>query len=164
MENRATTVLVLPRNDHWTYAPVWFSVTALRPDASPARSPTVRFGPTVCAPPPIWPSSASYMSYGMLAPRPTKKGLSLVLLARFTGSSLPSSASTVRTVYLPLTAVQVPRLIAGEDAPAARAPEYDPVRVLIVAPESESTVTVTACAPLAEAAVPWFLIVTENVT
>src|SRR3954453_11742126 len=153
MENRATTVLVLPRNDHWTYAPVWFSVTALRPDASPARSPTVRFGPTVCAPPPIWPSSASYMSYGMLAPRPTKNGLSLVLLACLTGSSLASSASTVRTVYLPSTAVQVPRLIAGEDAPAARVPEYEPVRVFTVVPESDSTATVTPCAPAADAVV-----------
>nr|BFE69151.1 hypothetical protein GCM10020092_024520 [Actinoplanes digitatis] len=98
-------------------------VTARRPEASPARSPTVRFGPTTAAPPPVCPSSASYMSYGMFAPRPTKNGFSLVLLARFTGNSLASSAMTVRTVYLPLTAVQVPRLIAGEDAPGARVPE-----------------------------------------
>src|SRR4051812_27967435 len=104
------------------------------------------------------------MSYGMFAPRPTKNGFSLVLFARLTGNSLPSSASTVRTVYLPLTAVQVPRPIAGEDAPAARVPEYEPVRVLIVAPESDRTVTVTPCAPAADAWVPWLRIVTEKVT
>ena len=62
MENRATSVFVLALVVHWTKAPVVFSVTALRPDASPARSPMVRFGPTTLAPPPVVPSSASYMS------------------------------------------------------------------------------------------------------
>src|ERR1700754_3723340 len=56
MENRATTELVAARDVHWTNAPVWLRVTALRPDASPARSPTVRLGPTTAAPPPTWPS------------------------------------------------------------------------------------------------------------
>src|SRR5689334_4104021 len=108
MENRATIVLVAARVVHCTEAPVWLSVTALRPDASPARLPTVRLGPTIAAPPPSEPSSASYMSYGILAPRPTKKGLSAVLFACFTASSLASTATTVRTVYFPFTAVQVP--------------------------------------------------------
>jgi hypothetical protein len=98
MENRVTRVLVLPVVVNSTNAPVVFSVTARRPDASPARSPTVRFGPTTCAPSPIVPSSASYIWYGMLAPRPTHSGCSLVLLARFTGSSLASSARTTRAV------------------------------------------------------------------
>jgi hypothetical protein len=62
MENRATIVLVGFRVVHCTYAPVWLSVTALRPDASPARSPMVRLGPTTAAPPPSVPSSASYAS------------------------------------------------------------------------------------------------------
>src|SRR4051795_2462669 len=60
MENRATIVLVAARVVHCTEAPVWLRVTALRPDASPARSPMVRFGPTIVAPPPRTPSSASY--------------------------------------------------------------------------------------------------------
>jgi hypothetical protein len=59
IEKRATIVFVAAREVHCTYAPVWFSVTALRPDASPARLPTSRFGPTMPAPPPSWPSSAS---------------------------------------------------------------------------------------------------------
>src|SRR4051812_33036596 len=122
MEKRATSVLVLALVVHWTYAPVALRVPARRPDASPARSPTRRFGPTTWAPPPIWPSSASYMSYGMLAPRPTNSGRSLVLSACLTGSSLPSLASTTRTVYLPLAAVQVPRFTAGDEAPAASVP------------------------------------------
>src|SRR5919107_3196437 len=134
MENRATSVFVAALVVHCTYAPVVLRVTARRPDASPARSSTVRFGPTTCAPPPVWPSSASYMSYGMLAPRPTKNGRSLVLFACLTGSSLASFASTTRTVYLPLAAVQVPRSMAGDDAPAASVPVYDPVSVRTVAP------------------------------
>src|SRR3954471_5577165 len=163
MENRATSVLVAARVVHWTYAPVWFNVTALRPDASPARSPTVRFGPTTAAPPPVWPSSASYMSYGMLAPRPTKNDLSLVLFACLTASSLASTATTVGTVYLSFAAVQVPRLIAGDEAPAARVPVYEPVSVFTVE-EPLRIVTVTLCAPPAVAAVPWFFSVTEKVT
>src|SRR3954451_1912421 len=62
IENRTTTVLVLARVVQDTDWPVPFSVTALRPDASPARSPMVRFGPTTWAPPATVPSSASYMS------------------------------------------------------------------------------------------------------
>src|SRR5690348_12605874 len=62
MENRVTSVLVLALVVHSTYAPVEFRVTARRPDASPATSPMVRFGPTTVAPPPTVPSSASYMS------------------------------------------------------------------------------------------------------
>src|SRR5690349_20708804 len=53
IENRATRVFVAARVVHWTYEPVEFSVTARRPDASPARSPTVRLGPTTAAPPPV---------------------------------------------------------------------------------------------------------------
>jgi hypothetical protein len=98
MEKRATIVLVAARLVHCTAAPVWLSVTARRPEDSPARSPTVRLGPVTAAPPPSVPSSASYMSYGMLAPRPTKNGFSAVLLPCLTGSSALSAASTVRTV------------------------------------------------------------------
>ena len=59
MENRVTSVLVGALVVHSTKAPVLFSVTARRPDASPARSPTVLFGPMTAAPPPVAPSSAS---------------------------------------------------------------------------------------------------------
>ena len=62
MEKRVTRVLVAARVVNSTEEPVEFSVTALRPDASPARSPMVRFGPTTAAPPARTPSSASYMS------------------------------------------------------------------------------------------------------
>ncbi len=89
---------MLARVVNSTYEPFEFSVTARRPDASPARSPIVRFGPITDAPPPMEASSASMWSYGMFAPRPTKNGRSLVLLVRLTGSSFASSASTTRTV------------------------------------------------------------------
>ena len=59
MEKRATRAFAAERVVHSTYAPVVLSVTARRPDASPARSPIVRFGPITCAPPPVVPSSAS---------------------------------------------------------------------------------------------------------
>src|SRR3954447_8298604 len=103
------------------------------------------------------------MSYGMLAPRPTKNGFSVVLLACLTGSSLASLATTVRTVYRPLTAVQVPRLIDGDEAPGPSAPVYDPVSVRTTV-DPLSTVTVTPWAPPAVATVPWFFSVTEKVT
>src|SRR5947207_189167 len=45
IEKRTTSVLVAAREVHWTNAPVEFSVTARRPDASPATSPIVLFGP-----------------------------------------------------------------------------------------------------------------------
>src|SRR6266545_1545979 len=70
MENRVTSVLVAAFVVNSTNAPLLLSVTARRPDASPATSPTVLFGPTTAAPPPTTPSSASYMSYGMFAPPP----------------------------------------------------------------------------------------------
>jgi hypothetical protein len=108
---------------------VLLSVTALRPDASPARSPIVRFGPTTCAPPPSVPASASYMSYGMFAPRPTKNGTVLVLLPCLMASSLASTATVVVTVYLPLTAVHEPRFTGAVVAPGAIVPENDPVKV-----------------------------------
>src|SRR5918993_2835778 len=103
------------------------------------------------------------MSYGRLAPRPTKNGRSLVLLARLTGSSLASSASTTRTVYRPLVATQVPMVTVGAVAPAAMVPEYDPVSVRTTV-DPLSRVRVMPCAPLAEAIVPWLRIATENVT
>src|SRR3954452_14900916 len=46
MENRVTRVFVDARVVNSTYEPFAFSVTARRPEASPARSPIVRFGPT----------------------------------------------------------------------------------------------------------------------
>src|SRR6266540_5399136 len=88
MENRVTSVLVLALVVHSTKLPLLFNVTARRPDASPARSPIVLLGPTTDAPPPSVPSSASYMSYGMLAPRPTNSDWLLVLFACLTGNSL----------------------------------------------------------------------------
>src|SRR6266511_1974725 len=100
MENRVTSVLVAAFVVNSTNAPLLLSVTARRPDASPATSPTVLFGPTTAAPPPTTPSSASYMSYGMFAPRPTNSGRSEVLFACLTGSSLASTAITTRTVYV----------------------------------------------------------------
>src|ERR1700759_1732312 len=99
----------------------------------------------------------------MLAPRPTKNALSLVLFACLTDSSLASTATTVCRLYLPLTAVQVPKLIAGDEAPAASTPLYEPVNVLTVV-EPDCSVTVTLWAPDAEAALPWFLIVAVKVT
>ncbi len=87
-----------------------------------------------------------------------------MLLARLTGSSLASSASTTRTVYRPLAAVQVPRLTGRVVAPAAIAPVYEPVSVRTTVPASLSTVSVMPCAPPAEAMVPWLRIATEKVT
>ena len=52
-------MLVAARVVQETDFPVAFRRTALRPDASPARSPIVRLGPTVVAPPASVPSSAS---------------------------------------------------------------------------------------------------------
>ncbi len=125
----------------------------------------MRFGPTTAAPPARTPSSASYVSYGMLAPRPTYSGWLLVLFACLTGSSLASVAITVFTVYLPLPAVQVPRFTGVVVAPDAMAPVYEPVRVLTTAPVvASATVRVTLWAPPAEATVPWFLIAAVKVT
>ena len=62
MANRVTRVLVLVLVVNSTLLPVEASLTALRPDASPPRSPIVRFGPTTVAPPARTPSSASYES------------------------------------------------------------------------------------------------------
>ena len=59
MEKRTSIVLVAARAVQDTDAPVAFRRTALRPDASPARSPMVRLGPTAVAPPASVPSSAS---------------------------------------------------------------------------------------------------------
>src|SRR5688572_19698102 len=58
MEKRVTSVFVGFFVVHSTYEPVADSVAARRPEASPARSPTVRLGPTSTAPPPERPSSA----------------------------------------------------------------------------------------------------------
>ncbi len=122
----------------------------------------MRLGPTILAPPPTVPSSASWVVYGMSAPRPTKSGSVLVLLARLTGSSLASSAMTVFTVYLPLAAVQVPRRTGAVVAPGSMAPLCAPVRVLTTAPLASVTVRVIGWAPEAEAVVPWFFTATEK--
>ncbi|QYC39130.1 hypothetical protein Nocox_07525 [Nonomuraea coxensis DSM 45129] len=100
----------------------------------------------------------------MCAPRPTNSGSSLVLLARLTGSSAASPASTVLTVYLPSAAVQVPRVTGAVVAPGAIAPLAEPVRVRTTVPPASTTVSVTPCAAELEATVPWFLIATLNVT
>lgn len=163
-EKRVTSVLVAALVVNSTYSPVLLRVTALRPDASPARSPTVRLGPTVAAPPPVAPSSASYMSKGMLAPRPTNKDWVALLFSRLTGSSLASAATVVRTVYEPLAAVQVPTVTAPVVAPAAIVPSYEPVRVRTVAPLESTSATVMPCAPPAEPMVPWLRRATLKVT
>ncbi len=99
----------------------------------------------------------------MFAPRPTKNGCVLVLLACLTGSSLASLASTVLTVYLPLTAVQVPRFTGrGGGAGSRSTPLYEPVSVFTVEPSALGRVSVMPWAPLAEATVPWFLIATRE--
>lgn len=87
-----------------------------------------------------------------------------MLLVCFTGSSLPSAASTTRTVYLPLAAVQVPRLIGPTVAPGLITPEYEPVRVRTAVPDSLSTVSVMPCAPDADAWLPALRSDTEKVT
>src|SRR5690348_13549319 len=53
--------------------------------------------------------------------------------------------------------------MAGDDAPAARVPVHDPVRVRTT-DDPFSRVSVTPWAPPAEAAEPWFFSVTEKVT
>src|SRR3954453_13104385 len=100
----------------------------------------------------------------MFAPRPTKNGLVLVLLACLTGSSFGSPASTTLTVYLPLAAVQEPRFTAGAVAPAAIVPRTERVRVFTTALPASRSVSVMPCEPDPEATVPWFLTATLNDT
>lgn len=164
MEKRVTRVFVSALVVNSTYSPVLSRWTALRPDASPAMSPMVRLGPTTVAPPPTVPSSASYMSYGMFAPRPTNSGCVEVLFSRLTGSSFASSATVTFSEYEPLAAFQVPRLTAGAVEPAAMTPECVPVRVLTVSPLESTSASVTGWPPPAESWVPWFLSATLNVT
>src|SRR3954466_4246434 len=99
----------------------------------------------------------------MFAPWPTNRLVVLVLLACLTGSSAPSTATVVVRPYLPFAAVQVP-IVTFADAPTASEPLYDPVSVFTVAPLLSFSTAVTACAPLAEAMVPWFLMVVVKVT
>ena len=87
-----------------------------------------------------------------------------MLFCRFTGSSLASSASTTRTVYRPLAAVQVPSDTGPAVAPAAIVPLYEPVSVRTTAPDWSRTVSVMPCAPLADAMVPWLRSVTAKET
>lgn len=164
MENRVTSVLVAARVVNSTYSPVASRFTALRPDASPAMSPTVRLGPTTCAPPPVVASSASYVSYGMSAPRPTNSDWVETLFVRFTGSSLASSASVTFTVYDPSAAVHGPSFTDAAVVPAAMVPVNAPVRVFTVVLLESTTARVTPWLPLAEAIEPWFLIATSKVT
>ena len=67
-------------------------------------------------------------------------------------------------VYLPLTAVHVPRVTGAAVAPAAIAPLTEPVRVATVALFWSSRVTVMPCEPLVVAIVPWFLTEAVKVT
>ncbi len=85
IEKRVTSVLVGAGVVNSTEAPVLVSVTARRPDASPARSPIVLFGLRTCAPPPVTASSASTCCHGTLAPRPMNSDCSLVLLPCLAG-------------------------------------------------------------------------------
>jgi hypothetical protein len=99
----------------------------------------------------------------MFAPWPTNSGVLLVLLPCLILSSLASTATVVRTVYRPLTAVHEP-MPTFVVAPGARLPLNEPDSVLTVALFASSRVIVTACEPLAVAIVPWFLTVTVKVT
>src|SRR5262249_37712991 len=80
-----------------------------------------------------------------------------------TASSAESTAMTVCTVYLPSAAVQVP-MFTFVLAPDASYPLNEPLSVVTVAPLLPTSVVVTACEPLPDAIVPWFLTVTVNVT
>src|SRR5258705_5639204 len=100
----------------------------------------------------------------MFAPWPTKNELVTVLLVCLTAISKVSTATVVVTVYLPLTAVQVPRLSWLEEAPAASAPLNDPLMDLTVVPLVSLTTMVTACVPDPEAMVPWFLMIVLKLT
>src|SRR2546430_6481367 len=100
----------------------------------------------------------------MFAPWPTNIGVSLVLLACLTDSSLASTAMTTCTVYFPLAAVHVPRLTGLVVAPGLIVPENEPLSVVTVLPLLSLRVSVTPCEPPADATVPWFLMATENVT
>src|SRR5689334_8548684 len=99
----------------------------------------------------------------MFAPWPTNRLVSLVLLPCLMDSSAESTAITVWTVYLPLTAVQVP-MFTFVLAPEASDPLNEPFSVVTVAPLLLSSVMVTACEPLPDAIVPWFFTVTVKVT
>src|SRR6476469_10983516 len=101
----------------------------------------------------------------MFAPRPTNRFCVEVLLACLAGSSLPSFASTVVTVYRPLAAVHEPSPTGLADAPGWITPLAEPVNVATVAPVvAFLSVRVTPCAPLAAAIVPWLRIATEKLT
>src|SRR3989440_4083166 len=78
-------------------------------------------------------------------------------------SSLPSTATVVRTVYLPLAAVHVPipTLVL---TPGARLPVNEPPSVFTVLPLASRSAIVTAWEPPAVAIVPWFLMVAVKLT
>src|ERR1043165_143318 len=100
----------------------------------------------------------------MFAPWPTKNEVFSVLLVCLTDCSAVSAATVVVTVYLPLTAVQVPIVIAGDEAPAASDSVNEPDMDLTVVPLVSLTTIVTPCEPEPEAMLPWFLMVAVNVT
>src|SRR4051812_13708450 len=100
----------------------------------------------------------------MFAPRPANNACVLVLLPRFTGSSLASVATTVLTEYRPLAAVHVPTVTGAAVAPAAMVPVYVPLSVLTTVPFWSAIVTVAPWAPPADATVPWLRRVVVNVT
>lgn len=113
MEKRVTRVLVATGVVNSTYWPVCLSVTALRPDASPAKSPILRLGPTTWAPPPTAPDSASTVVYGMVAPR--------AALARSgVGRGFPAGGvNAAREEPLPAATVRVTVRLSGDWLPAA---------------------------------------------
>ena len=125
----------------------------------------MRFGPTSTAPPPVRPSSASYMSNGRRAPRPTKIPPVTTLFACLPGTSVESAATALDTSYVPLPAVQVPRFTDPLVAPAAIAPLIEPVSVLTTVPVVESLmVTVRPCAAVDVAMLPLLATAPVNVT
>src|SRR5262249_33447137 len=100
----------------------------------------------------------------MLAPWPTKNDVVALLLPCLTAFSIVSEATVVVTVYLPLTAVQVPIVTGPDEAPAASAPDWVPVIDFTVVPLASFTTIVSAWAPLPEAMLPWFFTSSVKVT
>src|SRR5687767_14630475 len=91
----------------------------------------------------------------MLAPRPTKKLVTLVLFVCLTESSLPSAVMVVVTVKLPFTAVQEPIATLAE-APGFSVPLKVPFSVATVPPDEFRMTEVIGWAPLMVAMLPWF--------
>src|SRR5262245_15226718 len=100
----------------------------------------------------------------MFAPWPTKNDVVTVLLPCLTAFSVESVATAAVTVYRPLTAVQVPIVIALDDAPAASDPVWVPLNDATVVPLASWTTSVSAWPPVPEAMLPWLRTTSVKVT